>query len=63
MDIVAVKQHANWSLTSNTFERYYYKPNSRYEQVAEMVDQIIFMDTIYNTISEGAGEEAAIPVL
>lgn len=24
--IQSVKQHANWSLKSNTFEKYYYKP-------------------------------------
>jgi hypothetical protein len=24
-----VKKHANWSLNSNTFEKYYYKPSSQ----------------------------------
>jgi hypothetical protein len=38
--IQAVKQHANWSLTSNTFERYYYKPTAQASASASIINSI-----------------------
>jgi site-specific recombinase XerD len=38
--IQAVKQHANWSLTSNTFERYHYKPTAQASTSASTINSI-----------------------
>ncbi|KAG1369486.1 hypothetical protein G6F61_012288 [Rhizopus arrhizus] len=35
-----VKLHANWSLTSNTFEDYYYRPAEQHQRGQKLVQRI-----------------------
>lgn len=38
--IQKVKFHANWSLNSNTFERYYYKPTAQASSSTQIMNSI-----------------------
>ncbi|KAG1037308.1 hypothetical protein G6F43_012890 [Rhizopus delemar] len=51
--IQSVKKHANWSLTSNTFERYYFKPSSQ-QSSSTTINNSIFSST-ENSITLEAG--------
>ncbi|CEP07322.1 hypothetical protein, partial, partial [Parasitella parasitica] len=47
-----VKQHANWSLNSNTFEKYYYKP------VGQEHDSTIIQNSIFSTAENRTTSES-----
>ena len=46
VDITRVKQHANWSLRSNTFEKYYFKPAAQQNNSTKLIN------SIFSTIGE-----------
>ncbi|KAG0752110.1 hypothetical protein G6F33_007267 [Rhizopus arrhizus] len=51
-----VKKHANWSLTSNTFEKFYYKPSSQLSS-SSTINNSIFSATD-NSITLEVGVES-----
>jgi hypothetical protein len=53
--IQAVKEHANWSLTSNTFERYYYKPTAQASSSTAITNSIFLPE---NSITLEVGVES-----
>ncbi|CEP10666.1 hypothetical protein [Parasitella parasitica] len=59
--IQTVKEHANWSLSANTFEKYYYKPSGQHARGSFITEQL-FDDTENRTTSE-VGVEATSIVL
>jgi hypothetical protein len=52
--IQAVKEHANWSLSTNTFEKFYYKPVTQTSNSTAIANSIFLSE---NTITLGAGME------
>ncbi|KAG1044720.1 hypothetical protein G6F43_011417 [Rhizopus delemar] len=52
-----IKLHAHWSLNSNTFEKYYYKPNDQHQRGASMVEAV-FGDVTKKRTTSGVGVEA-----
>ncbi|KAG1201467.1 hypothetical protein G6F70_003144 [Rhizopus microsporus] len=48
--IEQIKLHANWSLTSNTFEDYYYRPKDQHKRGSDIVNtvRIYFPERVYN---------------
>lgn len=54
--IQAVKKHANWSLNSDTFEKYYFKPSSQQSSTAN-INNSIFSST-ENSITLEVGVES-----
>ncbi|KAG1038842.1 hypothetical protein G6F43_012627 [Rhizopus delemar] len=46
-----VKKHANWSLTSNTFEKFYYKPSSQASS-STAINNSIFSTTDNSTVRD-----------
>ncbi|KAG2223257.1 hypothetical protein INT45_006983 [Circinella minor] len=60
IDINQVKEHANWSLTSNTFEQYYYRPLNQFQR-GTSINEAMFLDTTEkDTISIGGVESTRI---
>jgi hypothetical protein len=57
--IEQVKNHANWSSKSNTFEKYYYKPFDKF-QGSEEITTIIFSATEKTTTSLEPEAEATM---
>ncbi|ORE02081.1 hypothetical protein BCV72DRAFT_281364 [Rhizopus microsporus var. microsporus] len=58
--IERVKLHANWSLTNNTFEDYYYRPRNRHKRGSDIAN-IVFGEVTKNiTTSEVRVEAMAI---
>ncbi|KAG1536178.1 hypothetical protein G6F49_013033 [Rhizopus delemar] len=61
-EINNVKTHANWSLTSNTFEKYYYKPNHKDKMETAISNSMTTNLTENTTISEVRTEATRIGV-
>jgi hypothetical protein len=61
-EIDQVKMHANWSLKSNTFENYYYKPRDQHKRGQEMVNKPFGDITENRTTSEVGVEPTTIVV-
>ncbi|CEJ01330.1 hypothetical protein RMCBS344292_15362 [Rhizopus microsporus] len=55
-EIDQVKMHANWSLKSNTFENYYYKPHDQHKRGREMANKL-FGDATENRTTPEVGVE------
>lgn len=53
--ILAVKKHANWSLNSNTFEDYYYKPHNQSSDSTLINNSIFYTE---KSITSEVGVEA-----
>jgi hypothetical protein len=52
--IQAVKEHANWSLNTNTFEKFYYKPTTQTSSSSAITNSIFLQE---NTITLEVGME------
>ena len=61
-EIDQVKMHANWSLKSNTFENYYYKPHDQHKRGREMANKLFGDVTENRTTSEVGVEPTTIVV-
>ncbi|KAG1438292.1 hypothetical protein G6F56_012699 [Rhizopus delemar] len=55
-----VKLHANWSLKSDTLEKYYYKPGNQHERGRILTNSIFETDTEKRTTSEVGVEPTTI---
>ena len=60
--IEQIKLHANWSLTSNTFEDYYYRPRNQHKRGSDIVNTVFGEVTKNITTSEVGVEATAIVV-
>ena len=60
--IEQIKLHANWSLTSNTFEDYYYRPRNQHKRGSDIVNTVFREVTKNITTSEVGVEATAIVV-
>jgi len=60
ISISRVKQHANWSQTSNTFERYYYKPLGQEHDSTTIIQNSIFSAAENHTTSESEAKATRI---
>ncbi|KAG1063729.1 hypothetical protein G6F41_010576 [Rhizopus arrhizus] len=59
-DIQKIKEHANWSLSANTFERFYYKPTYQESASAHINNTIFSFAADNHTISEVRLESTGI---
>ncbi|KAG1180686.1 hypothetical protein G6F71_000043 [Rhizopus microsporus] len=60
--IEQIKLHANWSLSSNTFEDYYYRPRDQHKRGSDIVNTVFGEVTKNITTSEVGVEATAIVV-
>ncbi|KAI9003534.1 hypothetical protein CLU79DRAFT_714313 [Phycomyces nitens] len=58
--IQSVKLHANWSLNSDTFERYYFKPADQHAQGSDIAEKLFGEVTENETTSKVRVEPTAI---
>ncbi|SAL98989.1 hypothetical protein [Absidia glauca] len=64
--VAAIKLHANWSLASNTFEKYYLRPSDHLAKglaKASSISSKVFLASTDNVTTSGVEAEASTVVV